>query len=145
MAVICNHVPLRAGDSGLKTKVKYRDFTFEVSRLGRGYAGIWSIVRCETSIWRKDNKLRVSWRSVLFWLLMWFRMTNIRFLLRIMNVHLEYIAVISSHASDGKISRWTEECHQIPWPFFILSVRLCSRFTAGVHDIIRIWGFLNAH
>ena len=29
--------------------------------------------------------------------------------------------------------------------YFILSVRLCSRFIAGVHDIIRIWGFFNAH
>ena len=29
--------------------------------------------------------------------------------------------------------------------FITLAVRLCSRFIAGVHDIIRISGFLNAH
>ena len=30
--VICNHVPPRASDSGGIAALKYRDFTFEVSR-----------------------------------------------------------------------------------------------------------------
>ena len=98
--------------------LKYRDFTFEVPPQCRGYARLlipaktageiavrfyqvlpgysavfWQDIPrdlkySEISIWRKDNKWRVSWRSVLFWLFRGF-MTNNPFLLRRMNAHLE--------------------------------------------------------
>ena len=64
-------------------------------RLLPGYSVVfWQDIRrdlkdCEISILWKDNKSTVSWRSVLFWLFTWLRLTNNQFRLRRMNVHLE--------------------------------------------------------
>ena len=61
-----------------------------------------------------------------------------RFLLRKMNVHLKYIAVISSLSAATlrmekfrlkNVTRFRDF-----FDFFILSVQLCSRFIAGVHE-----------
>ena len=94
----------------------YRDI---VRCFDRIFAGIWSITRCEISIWRKDNKSKSSWRSDLFWLFTWLGMTNKWFLLWRMNVHLEKIAVLWHKAGqegrgeillENSFRRW--RCYQ---------------------------------